>query len=248
MNKRFADKVVLVTGAGRGMGAATAHRLAADGATVAVVDRDADVAEAVADAIGADGGRAVAMTVDISIPAQVETMVNEIVARHGALHYAVNNAGVSSRACFLAEQTLEEWDRMIAINLSGVFYCMKYEIPAIIASGGGAIVNVSSIFGNRGQTSYGPYCAAKHGVIGLSRTAGLEYIKQGVRVNAFCPGMYDTPMGNSGGDHSDAIAKMIPLGRMGRPEEAAAVMSFLLSDEAGFVNASDWAADAGMFH
>jgi hypothetical protein len=248
MNRRFVDKVAIVTGAGRGMGEATAHRLAAEGAKVAVVDRDADVADAVARAIRERGGTVLPLYTDVTKPDQVEAMVKATVSEFGALHLAVNNAGISSRAALTADQTYEEWERMIAGNLSSVFYCMKHEITAILAAGGGAIVNVSSIFGSRGNASYGPYTAAKHGVIGLTRATGLEYAARGLRVNAFCPGMFDTPMGNSGGEHSDRIAAMIPVKRLGRPEEAAAVTCFLLSDEASFVNASDYAADAGMLH
>jgi NAD(P)-dependent dehydrogenase (short-subunit alcohol dehydrogenase family) len=248
MTKRFEGKVAIVTGAGRGIGAATANRLAADGAKVAVVDRDLDVAEAVARAIVGSGGGAIAIHTDVSNPDAVKAMVDRTVAEFGALHLAVNNAGISSRPAPVADQTLEDWDHLIAVNLSSVFYCLKYEIPAILAAGGGAIVNVSSIFGGRALPYYAPYTAAKHGVVGLTRAVGLEYATQGLRVNALCPGMFDTPMGNSGGEHSDAVAAMIPLKRLGKPEEAAAVIGFLLSDEAAFVNASDYAADAGMLH
>jgi NAD(P)-dependent dehydrogenase (short-subunit alcohol dehydrogenase family) len=248
MNMRFQGRVALVTGAGRGMGAATAHRLAQEGAKVIVNDRDADVAEQVAMAIRDAGGEAFAIQADVGVRDQVKMMVDKAVAHFGALHLAVNNAGIGGSPALLVDQPDSEWERVIAVNLSSVFYCMKNEIPAILASGGGAIVNVSSIFGSRGLAHYSHYTAAKHGVIGLTRAAGLEYATKGLRVNALCPGMYDTPMGNSGGEHSDAIAAMIPLKRLGRPEEAAAVTCFLLSDDAAFVNASDYAADAGMFH
>ena len=248
MRKRFENRVALVTGAARGMGEATVRRLAEEGAAVAVVDRDAPIAEAVAQSIRDLGGRAIAIAADVGKPEQCEMMVNRTVAEFGALHHAVNNAAISGRPGMMADISVEGWNEVIAINLGGVFYGLKYQIPAIIKSGGGSIVNVSSIQGSRGLPTYGPYTAAKHAVIGLTRAAGLEYIKQGVRVNAFCPGMFDTVMGNSGGAVSDTIAAMIPLGRMGKPSEAAAVNCFLLSDEAAFVNAADYACDAGMWH
>jgi NAD(P)-dependent dehydrogenase (short-subunit alcohol dehydrogenase family) len=248
MSKRFVDRVALVTGAGRGMGEATARRLAAEGAAVAVVDRDAAAADSVAKSIVAAGGRAIAIVADVGKAGDVEAMVARTVKEFGALHHAVNNAGIAGPPGLLADTSVEDWGDVINVNLNGVFYGLKWQIPAMIAAGGGSIVNVSSIYGHHGLPTYGAYTAAKHAVIGLTRAAGLEYIKQGVRVNAFCPGMYNTTMGNSGGAVSDAIAKMIPLGRLGRPEEAAAVNCFLLSDDASFVNAADYAGDAGMLH
>ncbi len=248
MSKRFVDRVALVTGAGRGMGEATARRLAAEGAAVSVVDRDAAVADSVAKSIVAAGGRAIAIVADVGKAGDVEAMVARTVKEFGALHHAVNNAGIAGSPGLIADTSVEDWGDVINVNLNGVFYGLKWQIPAMIAAGGGSIVNVSSIYGHHGLPTYGAYTAAKHAVIGLTRAAGLEYVKQGVRVNAFCPGMYDTTMGNSGGAVSDAIAKMIPLGLLGRPEEAAAVNCFLLSDDASFVNAADYAGDAGMLH
>lgn len=248
MSKRFVDRVALVTGAGRGMGEATARRLAAEGAAVSVVDRDAAVADSVAKSIVAAGGRAIAIVADVGKAGDVEAMVARTVKEFGALHHAVNNAGIAGCPGLIADTSVEDWDDVINVNLNGVFYGLKWQIPAMIAAGGGSIVNVSSIYGHHGLPTYGAYTATKHAVIGLTRAAGLEYVKQGVRVNAFCPGMYNTTMGNSGGAVSDAIAKMIPLGRLGRPEEAAAVNCFLLSDDASFVNAADYAGDAGMLH
>lgn len=248
MSKRFENRVALVTGAARGMGEATAKQLADEGAAVVVVDCDGAAAESVVESIIAAGGQALAVCADVAKPEDCEMMVKKAVAEYGSLHHAVNNAGIAGAPNLLADLSIEDWDKVIAVNLSGVFFGMKYQIPAMIAAGGGSIVNVSSIYGSRGLPTYGAYTATKHGVLGLTRAAGLEYIKQGVRVNAFCPGMHDTSMGNSGGAVSDAIAKMVPLGRLGRPSEAAAINCFLLSDEASFVNAADYAGDAGMLH
>jgi NAD(P)-dependent dehydrogenase (short-subunit alcohol dehydrogenase family) len=248
MSKRFEGRVGLVTGAARGMGEATVRRLAAEGAAVAVVDIDGTAAEAVAGSVREAGGRAIAIAADVASAADCERMVAATVAEFGALHHAVNNAGIAGTPGRLCDLSLEDWDKVMAVNLTGVFLGMKYQIPEMIRAGGGSIVNVASIYGHHGLPTYGAYTATKHGVIGLTRAAGLEYIKQGIRVNAFCPGMYDTTMGNSGGAVSDAIAAMVPLGRLGRPAEAAAVNCFLLSDEASFVNAADYAGDAGMLH
>jgi NAD(P)-dependent dehydrogenase (short-subunit alcohol dehydrogenase family) len=248
MSGHFQGKVAIVTGAGRGMGKATAHRLAREGARVAVVDRDENVGEVVAASIRADGHDAVAIQADVSRPSDVATMVARAVAHYGALHLAVNNAGIAGKPGPIADQAAEDWERMIATNLSSVFYCLKHEIPAILAAGGGSIVNVSSIFGLRGQPNYAAYAAAKHGVIGLTRSAALEYAARGLRINTFCPGVFDTPMLAAGGDQSTAIAKLIPNGRIGNPDEAAAVTCFLLSDESSYVNASEFSADAGLMH
>lgn len=246
MGARFAGKVAIITGAGRGIGEATALRLAADSARVAVVDRDGDVAEAVATAIGKAGGEALALTADVAQADQVEAAVARTVERFGGLHLAVNNAGVSSDDAPTADQSLESWHRTISVNLTGVFHGLRYQIPAIIAAGGGAIVNVSSVFGDRALAGRSPYTAAKHGVIGLTRAAGLEYARQGVRINALCPGIIDTPLVRAGGDKSTEIGSMVPAGRLGDPAEAAAVIAFLLSDDARYVTASDYAVDGGL--
>ena len=248
MSKRFVGRVALVTGAARGMGEATVRRLAEEGAAVAVVDVDGPAAESVARSIREAGGRAIAIPADVGKAEDCERMVATTVAEFGALHHAVNNAGIAGTPGRLCDISVDAWQQVMAVNLTGVFLGMKFQIPEMIRAGGGSIVNVSSIYGHHGLPTYGAYTATKHGVIGLTRAAGLEYIKQGVRVNAFCPGMYDTTMGNSGGAVSDAIAAMVPLGRLGKPSEAAAVNCFLLSDDASFVNAADYAGDAGMLH
>jgi NAD(P)-dependent dehydrogenase (short-subunit alcohol dehydrogenase family) len=246
MGARFAGKVAIVTGAGRGIGEATALRLAGDGARLVAVDRAADGAEAVAEAIGRAGGQALALTADVADADQVERTVALAVERFGGLHLAVNNAGISSDDAPTADQSLDSWNRTIAVNLTGVFHGLKYQIPAIIAAGGGAIVNVSSVFGGRALPGRSPYTAAKHGVIGLTRAAGLEYARQGVRINALCPGIIDTPLVRAGGDASAGIAAMVPAGRLGLAAEAAAVIAFLLSDDAHYVTAADHAVDGGL--
>jgi NAD(P)-dependent dehydrogenase (short-subunit alcohol dehydrogenase family) len=243
---RFTGRSAIVTGAGQGLGKAIAMQLAREGARVAVVDRDRSSAEAVATVITSDGGIAIALAADVSQADQIGSAIEQAAAAHGGLHLAVNNAGVSSQPALTADQSLAAWDRAIAINLGGIFYSLKFELPEMLKSGGGAIVNVSSIFGSRGLPHHAPYAAAKHGVIGLSRSAAAEYASQGIRINVLSPGPFDTPMGASSGVTQEMIAAMVPLGRIGRPDEASAVACFLLSDEASFVVGGEFGCDGGM--
>jgi NAD(P)-dependent dehydrogenase (short-subunit alcohol dehydrogenase family) len=243
---RFTGRSAIVTGAGQGLGKAIAMRLAREGARVAIVDRDRASADAVATAIASDGGIAMAIVADVSQPDQIGMAIERAAAAHGGLHLAVNNAGVSSEPALTADQSLAAWDRAISVNLDGVFYSLKFELPEILKSGGGAIVNVSSIFGSRGLPHHAPYAAAKHGVIGLSRSAAAEYAPRGIRINVLSPGPFDTPMGARSGVTQDMIAAMVPLGRVGRPDEASAVACFLLSDEASFVVGGEFGCDGGM--
>lgn len=243
---RFADRSAIVTGAGQGLGKAIAAQLAREGARVALVDRDRASVEAVAAAIAAGGGAAIALVADVSQPEQIGEAIDKAVAEHGGLHLAVNNAGISSEPAPTADQSLAAWDRAIAVNLGGIFYSLKFELPEMLRSGGGAIVNIASIFGSRGLPHHAPYAAAKHGVIGLSRSAAVEYAPRGIRINVLNPGPFDTAMGASSGVSQDMIAAMVPLGRAGRPEEASAVACFLLSDEAAFVVGGEFSCDGGM--
>ena len=243
---RFADRSAIVTGAGQGLGKAIAVQLAAEGARVAVVDRNRSSAEAVADEIVASGGRAMALVADVSQPDQIGGAIEQAAAVHGGLHLAVNNAGISIDPALTADQSLLAWDQAIAVNLAGIFYSLKFELPEMLKSGGGAIVNVSSVFGSRGLPGHAPYAAAKHGVIGLSRSAAAEYAPKGIRINILSPGPFDTPMGASSGVTPEMIAAMVPLGRIGQPDEASAIACFLLSDEASFVVGAEFGCDGGM--
>lgn len=248
MTRRFEGRSAVVTGAGNGLGEAIALRLAQDGALVGVIDSNKEAAERVVAAIVAAHGKAMALVADVSRPQEIGSAIARAASAHGGLHLAVNNAGISLSPAPVCDQSFEDWDKIVGINLSGVFYSMKSEIPLILESGGGAIVNVSSIFGHRGLPHHAPYTASKHGVIGLTRSAGLEYAPRGIRINALCPGPFDTPMGRSSGVSEEQIALMVPAGRMGRPDEAAATACFLLSDEAAFIVASEYACDGGMLH
>jgi NAD(P)-dependent dehydrogenase (short-subunit alcohol dehydrogenase family) len=248
MARRFEGRSAVVTGAGNGLGEAIAVRLAREGARVGVIDRDQGSADRVAASIVAAGGDALALGADVSHPEEVTSAIRRAASEHAGLHLAVNSAGISLPPALTGDQSLEAWDRIIGVNLSGIFYSMQAQIPLMLTAGGGAIVNVSSVFGHRGLPHHAPYTASKHAVVGLTRAAGLEYARLGVRINALCPGPFDTPMGRSSGVSDDRIATMVPLGRIGRPDEAAATACFLLSDDAAFVVASAYACDGGMLH
>jgi NAD(P)-dependent dehydrogenase (short-subunit alcohol dehydrogenase family) len=245
---RFENKVALVTGAGKGIGAAVAKRLASEGAKLVCADRDEAALVETLTEIRAAGGTAESCAVDVAVAADVEALVRRCVELFGGLHLAVNNAGISCAPNPAADQDLEAWNAVIAVNLSGVFYGLKYQIPEILRSGGGAIVNVSSMYARHGLPGHAPYSAAKYGVVGLSRVAALDYADQAIRINTVCPGVIDTPMARSGGDQTDAIASMIPLRRLGQGRDVAAVIAFLLSDDASYVTASEYDVDGGILH
>jgi len=246
MSTRFENQIAVVTGAASGIGAAIARELAAGGAHVVLADRDGKHLERVADGIKASGGQASPFEVDVSSPDQVRAMV-EFTEKLGGLDLAVNNAGIGGEAHFTGEYTIEGWHQVIDINLNGVFYCMRYELPAMIRRGGGAIVNMSSILGSVAFATAPAYVAAKHGVIGLTKTAAVEYADKKIRVNSVGPGFIDTPMVTK---HLDAetlkgIAGMHPVGRLGTVEEVSALTCFLLSREASFITGSYHLVDGG---
>jgi len=243
--QQFEGKVTLITGAGSGMGRATAILLAQRGAAVALVGRrESKLHDAVAE-ITASGGRALAVPGDVSRPEDVERAVTRTIENFGALHHAVNNAGVSGDFTPLVDMTTAQWQRTIDIDLNSLFYGIKYEIPAILAAGGGSIVNVSSVFADRGGPT-ADYSSAKHGIRGLTRTAAIQFGRQGIRVNELQPGVIDTEMTQANPEGAQKVADTgIPLGRIGTSDEVAKAIAFLLSDDASYINGAHLAVDGG---
>ncbi len=239
----LAGKVAIVTGAGSGIGEACATLLARRGAKVLVADVRAEPAVAVAAAIG-DAARP--HVVDVTDPAACEAMVDAAVDAFGRLDVAVNNAGIGGPQAPTGEYPLDGWAAVIAVNLSGVFYCMRAEISAMLATGGGSIVNMASILGSVGFAQSVAYVSAKHGVVGMTRTAAVEYARQGIRVNAVGPGFIETPLLAAASPEIVAgVAGLHPLGRLGRSEEVAELVAFLASDRASNTTGAYYVTDGG---
>lgn len=243
------NKVAIVTGAASGIGRATALALAREGARVVVSDVDeAGGEETVSMIENQHGGDAIFVKTDVSDPEAVRALVDEAVDAYGQLDVLVNNAGIGGEAAMLADYSLESWDRVIGINLNGVFYGMKYALPAMLDNGGGSIVNVASILGAVGFATASAYVTAKHGVLGLTQNAALEYSAQGVRVNAVGPGFIRTPMISEleqDEETDQMLVSMHPIGRLGEPEEVAELIVWLASDKASFVTGAYYPVDGG---
>jgi NAD(P)-dependent dehydrogenase (short-subunit alcohol dehydrogenase family) len=246
MTRLFEDKVAMVTGAGSGIGAAMARRFAEEGAKVLVGDIDEDAARKIADEIEKAGGTAAAVRQDVADPASVQKSVDFALDRFDRLDVAVNKAGITGDLAPTADYSLDGWDKVIAVNLSSVFYGMKYQIPAMRGSGGGSIVNIASILGSVAARDSAGYNAAKHGVVGLTKTAALEYAADGIRVNAIGPGYIDTPLLKAlDKEVYDGLVDLHPMGRLGKAEEVAELALFLASDKASFVTGSYHLVDGG---
>jgi NAD(P)-dependent dehydrogenase (short-subunit alcohol dehydrogenase family) len=246
--KSLENKVAIITGASSGIGEAIALTFGLAGAKVVVSDINEKGGNAVVDKIKADGGDAIFILADTSKPEDNEKLVTDTVKHYGGLDIAVNNAGVGGPAAFTGDYPVEAWDKVIGINLSGVFYGLRYQIPAIIANGGGNIINMASVLGQVG-TKYSPaYVAAKHGVVGLTKAAALEYADQKVRINSVGPGYIKTPLlvEHLSAQQMDDLIKIHPIGRLGESQEIAELVLWLASDKASFVTGTYYAADGGL--
>lgn len=240
MSRDFEGKTILVTGAGSGIGKACAIELCERGANVVVADRNEEHAKTVVDDIRSRGGKAVSFSIDVADASAVKSMVDFTVATFGGLHGAVNNAGIGGPSKPLADYELDEWQTVMDVNLNSIFYCMKYEIPAMLESGGGSIVNMSSILGTNGFANASAYVATKHALVGMTKNVAIEYSARGIRVNAVAPGFIRTPLVEDSLD-DEALKGLVglhPIGRLGAPEEVAALTLFLLSDRASFITGS----------
>jgi NAD(P)-dependent dehydrogenase (short-subunit alcohol dehydrogenase family) len=245
----FRRKVAFVTGAGSGIGRAAALAFAREGASVMVADLSGRGSQETAQSIKEFGGRALAVECDVTRTEHVTAALDKAVEVFGHLDFAFNNAGAEQPVTATADLTEQEWDRIAGVNLRGVFLCMKYEIPLMLRNGGGVIVNTSSGAGVKGFKGQAAYAAAKHGVIGLTKSAALDYASQNIRVNAVCPGIIETSMMDrfTGGtsEGRESVIAQEPVGRMGKPDEIAAAVVWLCSDPAAFVIGHAMVIDGG---
>jgi NAD(P)-dependent dehydrogenase (short-subunit alcohol dehydrogenase family) len=246
---KLANKIALITGAGSGMGRVAALLFAKEGAKIAAIDIDEKAVSETARMIESEGGKAIAVKADVSKSADAQAMVAATVEKLGTPNIVYNNAGIEGKAEPIVQLSEDDFDRVIAINLRGVWLGMKYSLPHMIKNGSGAIINTASIAGLVGLRNSSAYCAAKAGVIALTRVAALEYGRYNIRVNAICPGAIDTPMVarvQGGGAMSDrAINRISTLGRIGKPEEIAKMALFLASDDASFATGAPFVVDGG---
>ena len=249
MPGRLEGKVALVTGGASGIGRATALTFAREGAKLVIADMHADGGQQTVHRITEQGGEAIFVRTDVSKAVEVQALISQAVATYGRLDCAHNNAGISGGGRALtAEYPEETWHQVIAVNLTGVWFCMKYEIPQMLQQGGGVIVNTASVAGLIGGRGIAAYAASKHGVVGLTKTAALEYAQQKIRVNCVCPGVIHTPMTARGLNNPERRARIMasaPMGRIGTPEEVAEAVVWLCSDAASFVTGHTMTVDGG---
>ncbi|MDX5422082.1 MAG: SDR family oxidoreductase [Hymenobacteraceae bacterium] len=244
--KQFSGKVALVTGASSGIGKATALQYAREGAKVVVSDIKEDQGNEVVEQIKRDGGDAIFVMADVSDPEECENLVKKTVEQYDRLDIAFNNAGIGGETSPVGDMSIKGWDKVISVNLSSVFYCMHYQIQQMLQQDGGAIVNNSSILGQVGFANSAAYVAAKHGVVGLTKTAALEYSAKGIRVNAVGPAFIKTPLLTDAGmteDMMQMLAGLHPIGRLGESEEVSELVIWLSSEKASFVTGAYYAVD-----
>ncbi|MFI7037770.1 SDR family NAD(P)-dependent oxidoreductase [Microbispora rosea] len=251
MSARFAEKVILITGATSGMGRAAAELIAAEGGHVVLAARGKNAGDALAAALRSAGGEATFVPADVTVEAEMAELVRQAVSRYGRLDGVFNNVGAATAVGPVTDVDGDAWHADLALNLSSVFFGLKHQIPALRAAGGGAIVNNASVLGVTGQAGMASYSAAKHGVLGLTRSAALDVAGSGIRINALVTGGVDTPLlrGNLGPSPEESLraaGAMHPIGRIAQPEEIAAFVAFLLSDEARFITGAALAIDGGM--